>query len=71
MLSSILGWFYCFIVACGLGNRGASIKRMPSKLVGYAKTCAFGVRAVLVRHGKDVPEPGQKEEVWPNRKRRY
>lgn len=59
---------YCFRVR---KRSGASIKRVPSKLVGYAKTCAFGVRAVLVRHGKDVPEPGQKEEVWPNRKRIY
>jgi hypothetical protein len=59
---------YCFRVR---KRSGASIKRVLSKLVGYAKACAFGVRTVLVGHGKDVPEPGQKEEVWQNRKRIY
>lgn len=50
---------------------GASVKRVPSRVAHGVLTGLRWVRALLVGHAKDVPEPGQKEEVWPNRNRIY
>lgn len=50
---------------------GASVKRVPLRLVHGVLSGLRGFRAVLVGHGGDIPEPGQKEEVWPNRNRIY
>lgn len=47
----------------------ASMKSGPSKVVHGVKTGLRGLRACLVGHGKDIPKPGQKEEVWTNRNR--
>lgn len=50
---------------------GASVRRVPARVVHGLLTGLRWVRALLVGHAKDVPEPGQKEEVWPNRNRIY
>ena len=50
---------------------GASIKKGPSRVVHSIMTGLRWLRAVLVGHEKDFPEPGQKEEAWPNTNRIY
>ena len=49
----------------------ASVKTGPSKVLHGTKTGLRWLRALVVGHKKDIPEPGKKEDAWPNRNRIY